>query len=207
MWLCVCSTLVMWSELRAGSENCWVALRGSFHPGNRQTASMQAERRDGRPDGWMDGCQAEKRCGRVRETDADKRPVAFSYHGKNSPLSFSSSSLCGFFNSSHVKMLACIYFSVARQVWTFVFFNFDAFGGGNVDVLGWLCCVLWSLETAADSPCKGIKLLVCSHPGSQRLKTKWVWRHYSDTCSCSSYPEWCSLQQKYFQFLKYQHDK
>lgn len=38
---------------------------------------MQAERGDGRPDGWMDGCQTEKRCrresetGREREKDVD----------------------------------------------------------------------------------------------------------------------------------------
>lgn len=52
---CVCSTLVMWCELRAGSEKCWVALRGSFHPGSRQKTSMHTGRGECWSGGWMSG--------------------------------------------------------------------------------------------------------------------------------------------------------
>lgn len=110
MWLCVGSTLIMWSELRAGSKKCWVALQGSFHLGNRHTASVQAERGDGRPDGRMDGCWTEKRCGREPETGREsersrKHPVALFYHGETAPASFfhSPHHLCGFFKQPPSK--------------------------------------------------------------------------------------------------------
>lgn len=69
MWLCVCvcSTLVMWCELRAGSEKCWVALRGSFHPGSRKRACTQGEESAGR----VDGCQDREEYGDVSR-DAER---------------------------------------------------------------------------------------------------------------------------------------
>lgn len=90
-----------------------------------------------RMDGWMS--DREEVWERVRDGQRErercrKKSCCFLLPWQKSAtliLSFSSSSLCGFLNSSQVKMQACILnhvnFCVARQVWTFFLFSFDVF--------------------------------------------------------------------------------
>lgn len=69
MWrgVCVsmCSSLIMWCKLEAGSEKCWVDSERILPP--REQAGMRAGSGDGCPHGWMDGCRMEKTetCGGV----------------------------------------------------------------------------------------------------------------------------------------------
>lgn len=173
VFLCMCVCVfhpchVIWAQLRAGSEKCWVALRGSFHPGNRQT-SEHAGRERRWTARWMDGCQTEvweSQTGRKQKRERDregyrKSYVTLSHHGKAAQpiLSFSSLSLCGFLYSRQVKIQAYnmshMDFSVTRQVCTFFLLVFMCLLGcrrGKVCLSGWLCCILLSLETATDSP-------------------------------------------------------
>lgn len=118
---CVSSTLVMWSEHRAGSEKCWVALRGSFYLENRQRVSMQPEKAHL----CMDAGRADKKHEAQLKTGRE-RCRKYSYFcspwltQRQPPFFHSPPYLGGFLSSSRRKMQAyildCVNFFMARQV-------------------------------------------------------------------------------------------